>query len=63
MHTEEFEAKHETNFIHDGAPSYDPAVYRGTFPARFHIKTMQVGLPQAVSNMQQQPAAEWQGDR
>ncbi|KAK9787874.1 hypothetical protein WJX73_003490 [Symbiochloris irregularis] len=42
MHTEEFEGKHETNFIHDDAPSYDPAVYSGTYPARFHIKTTQV---------------------
>ena len=42
MHTEEYEAKHETHFIHEGGPSYDPAKYGGTFPARFHIKTVQV---------------------
>lgn len=42
MHVDHFETKHETNFIHDGAPSYDPAVYGGTYPSRFHIKTVQV---------------------
>lgn len=42
MHTEQYEAKHETHFIHDGGPSYDPAVYGGSFIERFHIKTVQV---------------------
>ena len=42
MHTDEYEAKHETHLIHDGSPSYDPGVYGGTYPHRFHIKTVQV---------------------
>ena len=42
MHAEEFQAKHETQLIHDQLPSYDPAVYGGTYPDRFHIKTVQV---------------------
>ena len=44
MHKDEYEAKHETHLIHDGSPSYDPGVYGGTYPHRFHIKTVQVCL-------------------
>ena len=42
MDAQEYQAKHETQLIHDYAPSYDPAVYGGTYPDRFHIKTVQV---------------------
>lgn len=45
MHKDEYEAKHETHLIHDGSPSYDPGVYGGTYPHRFHIKTVQARKP------------------
>ena len=44
MDAREYQAKHETQLIHDQLPSYDPAVYGGTYPDRFHIKTVQVRI-------------------
>ena len=45
-HTEQYEAKHESNLIYEGGTlSYDPGVYGGAFQERYHIKALQVSAP------------------